>query len=82
MNWAVFYSEGARRDCEGLPGEAIAALGELEGLLCEHPYLGRPSAASSLERSVDFGKLGQGAVTYSLDPNRREIGFLSVVWLG
>ena len=81
MSWPIFYSERAGSDCEGLPGDAISALGELEGLLSEHPFLGAPNPSDPLERSVDFGKNGQGVVTYVLDESHREIWFLGIVWL-
>lgn len=81
MNWAIFYSPAALMNCDGLPDEALAALGELEALLSEDPFLGDPNPYDRLERSVNFGKQGQGVVTYVLDEDQHEIGFLGIVWL-
>jgi hypothetical protein len=81
VNWAIFYSPEAERACEGLPGEALAALGELEAQLSAYPFLGDPNPYDRLERSVNFGKSGQGVVTYVLEENQREIWFLGIVWL-
>ena len=80
MSWVVFYSERAQLDCDGLPGEALAALGELEGQLSEHPFLGEQNPNDRLERSADFGKQGQGVVTYMLDEHQQEIWFLGIIW--
>lgn len=81
MNWAIFYSPAAQSDCDGLPDEALAALGELEAQLTQHPFLGDPNPNDQLERSIDFGKLGQGAVTYALEEHMAEIWFLGIVWI-
>ena len=48
MNWAIFYSPAAQSDCDGLPGEALAALGELEAQLTQHPFLGDPNPNNQL----------------------------------
>ena len=81
MNWAIFYSPGAERDSEGLPDEALAALGEVEAQLSEYPFLGDPDPFDRLERSIDFGKNGQGAITYFVDEDQKVIAFLSIIWL-
>ena len=80
MSWAIFYSPRAERDCDGLPDVALAALGELEAQLSEHPFLGDPNPDDRLERSVDFGKTGEGVVTYALEEHLQEIWFLGVIW--
>ena len=82
MNWAIFYSERAEKDCDGLPDHALAALGELELQLFQHPFLGDPNPADPSQRSVDFGNQGQGVVTYVLNEDEMRIGFTSVIWLG
>jgi hypothetical protein len=80
VSWAIFYSPRAESDCNGLPDEALAALGEVEAQLSEHPFLGDPNPDNRLERSVDFGTLGQGVVTYTLEEDMQEIWFLGVIW--
>jgi hypothetical protein len=80
VSWAIYYSSRAERDCEGLPDEALAALGEVEAQLTEHPFLGDSNPSNRLERSIDFGKLGQGVITYVLDEQLEEIWLLGIVW--
>lgn len=82
MNWAIFYSEAATTDCVGLPDEALAALGEVEAQLSEHPYLGDPNPTDLSERSIDFGDRGQGALMYVLNDDDKRISFTSIIWLG